>query len=547
MNGQPEESLDQARRLMEQAEARMQQALERLREAEEKNQQAEERLREADARMELAEERLREADEKSQLAQEMLESARERYSGFVQGAEKLSDEQTQRLAYEDPLTGLPNLNILRQYLDFTLKQVVRYQRSAALLAVNLDGFRTINDAMGFKAGDELLVQVGARLQDMFRGSDVVARRHEDRFLILLSELGAEGDQDLPREQVVERLTQRVQMIAGRVHGLLSEPFAIQSQPVHVAASIGISLCPGDAEASDEMMEHAEAAVQFAKRKGRGQIQLYDAELRERLWRRLTLENELQSALRHGQFVLFYQPVVELSTRNVVGVEALLRWNHPQMGQISPLEFLPVAEETGLIVPVGEWVLETACTQAKHWQAEGLELFLNVNLSSRQLLHAGMADHFLQAVRSCGLEGYDVVVDVTEDAYMAHDPRIGSALARLGEGGVQVAIDDYGSGVSSLKTIRLARTRILKLDQSFVSGIPDNQQYLSICVAAIRLAAGLNMRSLAEGIENEKQYKYLHANECDLGQGYYFSKPVLPEGIPGLVRNGTPGREIVGSQ
>ncbi len=510
--------------------------------------QAQQLMAQAEAKMKAAEEKMAQAEAKLQEADEIYREAlgllRDRYHKFI--GKQLDKEEPPSLSHYDGLTKLPTPYSLRQYLEFTIKYITRHKRSAALLAIHLEGIKTINEAIGFRAGDELLIKVAQRLQKTFRQSDIIARSREDRFLVLLSDLSVEGDEHLKKDELHDLLITRAESAAARVHNILDQPFTLQGQQIHIAANIGISLSPGDAETATDMMEHAEVAASYAREGGRGSTRFYDDEIRLELRHRLNLENDLQIALRQNQFYLLYQPVVELESRNIHGVEALLRWNHPTMGDISPKEFLEIAEESGLIVPIGEWVLERTCKQLKQWQEQGLDLFMNLNLSSRELLHPDIAQRILSTLSHCGLDGYDLVVDVNESAYLNQDPRIHKTLERLGKGGVQIAIDDYGSGVSSLKTIRLSKTRILKLDSTFVAGIPDNRHYLSICVAAIRLASSLNMRSLAEGIETKKQYNYLYSNECYFGQGYYFSKPVTADEIPQLVKYGTPGKEIIGT-
>lgn len=457
------------------------------------------------------------------------------------------DRETHKLAFEDSLTGLPNLNILRQYVEMNIKQVFRYHRAAALLVIDLDRFRVINDALGFSAGDELLRQVADRLKATVRDSDVLGRKGEDEFLILLTQLDEESgpDPSLPDRQR-QQLGERARFVAQRVAEVLSPPFEVQGQRVHVFASVGVSLCPGDAETAQDLFEHADVALSYAKEQGRSRTQVFSPELQELRMQRLVLENQVRIAHAEGQFLLHYQPIVELSTRNVVGLEALLRWNHPQIGLLHPRDFLSVLEDTGLIVPLGDWVLRQTTRQLGEWTAQGLDLFVTINLSPRQLLQADLIPTLLAVLGEQKMEPRQLVVEIAEGTATTMDPeRMTRVLNDLGEAGVRVAIDDFGTGLTSMKTLRLEHTRLLKMDRTFVGGIPGERASMSVCLATIRLAATLNMKSLAEGVETERQCNYLTKNECDYGQGFFFSQPLPAEEIPALIRQGKPGAEIIG--
>ncbi len=499
---------------------------ERLARAIELEKQARETLALAQEKELQAERILKQAEEKLRQAEDWMRR------GPLEGP---SDEELTRLAFEDHLTGLPNHNTMLRQVDFNVKQVVRYGRSTALLAIDVDRFRLLNETMGFAAGDALLIQLAERLRREMRDSDLLARRCEDEFLLLLSHLGESGEKNTHYDEVATKARQ----VADRLVESLQCPFSIKGHPLHISISIGISTAPGDATTSEELMEHADAALYSAKEMGGGRVEVYNRELQDRLTRRLTLENQLASGLRSKEFRLHYQPIYLLESREPVGVEALLRWENPLRGMVAPGEFLQVTEETGLIVPLGRWVLARACRQLAEWKQMGFELYVNVNLTARQLLTADLCQEILATLDRENLSGPDLVLDVTEKTF-AMDDRIRSVLEELGKHGIRVAIDDFGTGSTNLPKMRLGRTRILKLDSGFVAGIPGQRQSLSVCVAAIQLASSLNMESLAEGIETEQQFRYLCNNGCRLGQGHYLCPPLEASELPRALTQ-RPGR------
>ncbi len=431
-------------------------------------------------------------------------------------------EALQYEATHDHLTGLLNRRALLRALE------QGFSGPNALLGGDLKGFGFINRTIGYHHGDELLKEVARRIQGAAPEGSLVARKGEDQFMVWLTNLGESG-------------TGLVKQVASRWVEALEQPYEVQDQKVHLDCNVGVSLAPEDAATPQELVEHVEAAIIQAKAQGPGAIAFYDAELHRELRARMSLERQIRAALRAQEFSLVYQPIIHLDSAEVMGVEALLRWNHPERGLLKPADFLDIAEESGLIVGLGRWVVEQACRQLEKWKADGLELFVNVNLSTRELMASEQADYCLKAMADHGLEEDDLVVDVTEQTYMNEQLR--SVLDALGRGGVGIALDDFGTGLTNLENLRSAKSQFLKLAPGLVAGIPEDRRLMSVCVGAIRLAAGLHLRSLAEGVETREQRDYLLKNECHLAQGHFFSPPVPAEQIPALVRRGTPHGEI----
>ncbi len=474
--------------------------------------------------------KVREAETRANQAEVALAKAASRLKEYEQRANE-SDRETQRLAFQDTLTGLPNLNLMRQYLDFTVKQVGRYGRASALLVVDLDRFKLINDAMGFKAGDELLMRVSERLQAAIRESDALGRRGEDEFLILLSELHI-GDEQLPEAKRREVIEQNIAIVVRRVTEGLARPFVIQGQKFYIRASIGVSVCPQDAESAQQMLEHADSAMYHAKETGRGKCVFYNTDLHRLQERRLTLDNQLRVAMEKGEFELYYQPIVEVSKNRatMVGVEALLRWNHRLEGLLYPDYFLPTAEESGLIVHLGKWVCKQACWQLSQWIQRGLRIFVSINVSTRQMLQADLAETFLSSVQDFALPPELLFVEIAEGVNAERADLVENVVSSLGSAGIRIAIDDFGLGYSSLSRFNLNHTKILKVDASIVGGCPKEKQSVNICTAAVSLAQSLGLRPLAEGVENNAQAKFLAKLGCQFMQGYFFQEPCKPEEI-----------------
>jgi diguanylate cyclase (GGDEF)-like protein len=478
-----------------------------------------------ETRLQEALQRARDAELKANQFEIKLQKAMGSLSEYEQRANE-SDRETQRLAFQDGLTGLPNLNLIRQYLEFTVKQVQRYNRASALLVVDLDRFKLINDAMGFKAGDELLGKVAERLQTAIRESDALGRKGEDEFLILLSEL-ITGDDDTPTEQKTNMIRKNIAIVVNRISECLSRPFNIQGQKFYVRASIGVSICPNDADSAQSMLEHADSAMYHAKETGRGRCVFYNNELHKRQERRLAMDSQLRLAMEKGEFVLQYQPIIEVikGKGTIVGVEALLRWNHRVDGLLEPASFLGIAEETGLIVQLGQWVCRQSCWQLRQWLSQGHQMFVSFNVSTRQMLQADLAEMILGSVEEFGLQPGLVFVEVAEGGNVEEVDLTERVVASLGRSGIRVAIDDFGVGYSSISRMELDHIQFLKIDPSLVGSVQQDKAKTNICEAAVRLAQSLEIIPVAEGVETIQQAKFLTKAGCKYMQGYYFERPV----------------------
>ncbi|MBN9417032.1 hypothetical protein ABS71_04650 [bacterium SCN 62-11] len=437
-----------------------------------------------------------------------------------------TNRETEQLAFEDSLTKLPNLNLLRRYLDFSLKQVDRYQRKCALVHVDLDRFTALNEALGPDAGDEVLRQVGERLQKVVRTSDVLCRKGEDDFLILLSEVAGEAD-----------APQSISIVLKRIQEMLTPPMMAGGQPVLVTASIGVSQFPSDAEDGDKMMTHAYEAMRRAKELGRNQVQFYTDELQKRHEARVTLEAELRKGVEARQFQLLYQPIVHLATGAIKGVESLLRWAHPSYGVLTPDYFLEVADETGVMVPLGRWVILQAAQQLYEWSRQGLDLFVTVNLSTRQFLQADLVDTIRRALESTGAPAHNFVVEVPESVQMLDIQRVQGILLALRQAGVRVALDRFGSGFSSLERIHSELTTLIKVDRKFLFHSASNAAALNVTAAAMALARVLRVRPVAVGVENAAQLSLCRQLECEYVQGNLVYIPTDAAQISELARAG----------
>ena len=420
---------------------------------------------------------------------------------------KDAEERLNHLANHDPLTGLPNRNLLHDRLAHAIAR--RREGMAAVLFLDLDRFKLINDSYGHDVGDELLKAVAARLSACLRGEDTVARLGGDEFVVLL--------EDLPGIDAAAS-------IAGKIAARLAEPLSVGGRELPLAASIGIALYPRDGRVPQDLLKNADTAMYRAKEAGRGGFCFFAGEMNMHALRRLTLENELRRALDGGELEVFYQPQVAMASGRLLGAEALVRWRHPLKGLVAPADFIPVAEETGLIVALGEQVLRAACRQIADWQRRGLTpLTVAVNLSPRQFRQADLVATIAGILAETGADPARLELEITESAAMQNADEAVAALRRLRAMGVGLAIDDFGTGYSSLSYLKRFPIDKLKIDRSFVQGVPDDGDDTAIVQAIAAMAGSLKLKLLAEGVESEAQRAFLESLGCAEAQGWLFGR------------------------
>jgi diguanylate cyclase (GGDEF)-like protein/PAS domain S-box-containing protein len=447
---------------------------------------------------------------------------------FVQGVmtdvtdQKKAQEQIAFLAYHDKLTGLPNRAMFEELLDLALARGRRHELSIAVISVDLDDFKLVNESLGHEAGDELLRQIGSRLREATRETDLVARQGGDEFLLLLADLERGSDPGLPDGAGGAVLA--AESVATRILESLRPPFELLGTEFYVSASIGISMFPDDAGDAAALLRNADAAMYESKETGPGGFVLF-AERSEDALEKLSFTTRLRRAVEKQHWTLHYQPIVDLLGGSMVGVEALLRWQDPNGGLIPPGEFIPLAEEMGLIQVIGDWVVEELARQDRAWRAEGLELEISFNLSPRQLRQPDVAERILSRLADHAVDPSRVIVEITESAAMTDPDRTQRALGRLHSRGLRIAIDDFGTGYSSLARLKDLAVDILKIDRQFVRDVSTDREAGSMVQAIIQLSEGLGMTSFAEGIETEDEWRFLAEHGCPLGQGFLFSRPV----------------------
>jgi diguanylate cyclase (GGDEF)-like protein/PAS domain S-box-containing protein len=422
-----------------------------------------------------------------------------------------AEKRVEFLAYHDALTGLPNRLLMQDRCEQAIAQAGRTGTKVALLFLDLDNFKTINDSLGHEAGDALLKEVARRLQTCVRDTDTISRQGGDEFLIALRDL---PDVDTAAN-IVAKLIERIQ-----------EPLHLDSQEVSTSVSVGIALFPEDGHDFETLRRKADLAMYRAKEAGRNTCRFFDETMNVEAAEHLLLRNGLYHALERGELTLHYQPQVDLGTRAIVGVEALLRWRHPELGMVSPARFIPVAEESGLIVPIGEWVLHEACRQSVAWQQAGLPaLVVAVNLSALQFKRGDVEQAVQRALDASGLAPQLLELELTESILIQNVEGVLASVKRLKQIGVQIAIDDFGTGYSSLSYLKRLDIDKLKIDQSFVRDLAVDPDDAAIVKAIIQLAHSLNLRTVAEGVETEQIREELSAFQCDEAQGYLFSRPL----------------------
>ncbi len=431
------------------------------------------------------------------------------------------------LAYHDSLTGLRNRRGLWQSLAFTLSQAKRHQWSAAVLFMDLDRFKLVNDTMGHEAGDELLKQVATRIRGATRASDLAARQGGDEFIVLLT--GHKQDSSGDGEQISE-MSRQAAHVAQKIIDAMAQHFVVHGREICLTASVGISLFPDDANDAETLLRHADSAMYWAREKSRGSYGFYSRELSERQTRRIDVERRLRAALDREDFRLDYQPIVDVMSGNTVGAEALLRWQTDDGIAIGPEEFIPIAEDAGLMCPLGLWVLAQACRQLRRWRIRKSGFFIAVNLSPLQLWHGGGMPRFLETVESQGVSPTDVQLELTEQTVASESERMEKALFTLHEQGFKLALDDFASGYSSIGRLKHLPVGTLKIDSRFIQDIPESEENALVTGAITELARKLGKRSHAKGIENFDQLNFLRSIDCQLGQGYYFSRGLSADGI-----------------
>ncbi len=431
------------------------------------------------------------------------------------------EELLEYQANHDALTGLPNRNLLADRITQSLANAHRYDMPVAVLFIDLDNFKFVNDSLGHALGDRMLIIQADRLHKSIRSGDTVARYGGDEFVVVVSNLEKIEDAAL---------------VAQHIQELVSRPFTIDGHEFGITCSIGISLYPKDGHDVDSLLKNADAAMYRAKEQSRNSFQFYTSEMNDRVVERMVIERHLRHALELGQLEMHYQPQVELTNGRIIGVEALLRWHSPNLGTVSPSRFIPLAEETGLIVPIGEWVLKTCCEQNKAWQDAGLTpLTISVNISARQLQKKDLSGDIAAILRESGLKPRFLELEIVESMVMKDVESAMVIMTELKSLGIQLAMDDFGTGYSSLSYLKRFPFDRLKIDLSFVRDILSDPESASIARTIIAMAHNLNLRAIAEGVETKEQLEYLRLHGCDEIQGYYVSRPVNAQEFEALLR------------
>jgi diguanylate cyclase (GGDEF)-like protein len=436
---------------------------------------------------------------------------------------KQAEEAVQFVATHDALTGLPNRVLFNQSLDRALAVAMRHNRRLAVLFIDLDRFKLINDTLGHDAGDRLLIEIARRLTGGLRASDTVARLGGDEFVVLIEEVTDPA-------AIID--------IAQKLIQALAEPLTLSGHEYRMTASVGISSFPDDAQDIQGLLKNADIAMYRAKEQGRNNFQFYSARMNVHSVERLSMESGLRRALERDELVLHYQPKLDLRSGKVTGVEALVRWQHPEHGLVPPVKFIAVAEESGLIVPIGQWVLQTACRAHRAWSQAGLpHVRMAVNLSARQLLHADLVKEVDRVLERTGCEPGCLELEITESMVMQNPGRAVELIRELKALGIAISIDDFGTGYSSLAYLKRFPIDSLKIDRSFINDLPRDPGNMAITRAVIGMAHSLKLTVIAEGVETREQLEFLRGHECDEMQGYFFSKPVPEAQLAELLARG----------
>jgi diguanylate cyclase (GGDEF)-like protein/PAS domain S-box-containing protein len=446
---------------------------------------------------------------------------------------KLAEEQVAFLAYHDKLTGLPNRALFEEMLEAAISRARRHDLGVGVIYLDLDNFKLVNDSLGHHAGDDLLKQLAERLRGCTRETDLVARQGGDEFLLLLADL----ERGIGPVAGTEAGLLVAESVATRVHEALQEPFDLGGVEFFTSASLGVSLFPQDATDAISLLKNADTAMYQSKKTEPGGYIVYASGADEAI-ERLSLTTRLRRAVEQKHWVLHWQPIVELDQGTVTGLEALIRWREPNGGIVPPGEFIPIAEELGLIEAIGDWVIEELAQQRKVWEAQGIDVRLGFNLSPRQLWSGRLPEKLMAKLTAADVDPHDIVVEITESTAMADPDRTQRVLADLHAWGLSLAIDDFGTGYSSLARLKHLPVDILKIDRSFIHAVDRDEDSGRMVEAMIQLAHGLGMVPLAEGIETDGELAFLRAAGCARGQGFLFSRPVPAEQIPALLGRAT---------
>jgi diguanylate cyclase (GGDEF)-like protein/PAS domain S-box-containing protein len=434
---------------------------------------------------------------------------------------KIAEETINFQAYHDLLTKLPNRALLRDRLNLAINQAKREDEKLAVMFLDLDRFKNINDSLGHLIGDELLQQVSIRLKECIRAGDTLARFGGDEFTLMLPKLKDAYDDS--------------RKLAEKITATLKQPFYVDGHQLYVSASIGIALYPQDGTNMDNLIKHADVAMYHVKGLGKNGYQFYSTEMNAPYIKKLSLDTGIHKALENNEFGLVYQPQINIRTGEIVGVETLLRWNHPEHGTISPAEFIPFAEESGLIIDIGHWVLKTACAELSRWRIAGLpEIRMAINISARQLMEDNIVKDILDIVKDYDIPGHCLELEITENAIMDDMDSVIRKLQELSSHGINIAIDDFGTGYSSLSYLHKLPIQTLKIDRTFLKESRINKGDNTIINTIVAMAKGLNLNVIAEGVETQTQLDYLRDIECTEAQGYLFGKPLPSDVISQLL-------------
>lgn len=444
--------------------------------------------------------------------------------------QKKAEERLRHMAYHDPLTGLANRNKLEQFINQILAQSRRHQESFALLFIDLDRFKNINDTIGHEAGDLLLQIIADRLKGAIRNTDLVARLGGDEFVIVVTDV---------------HKSESVAVIAHKILESVMQAVVVKGQELYITTSIGISLYPFDGQNMQTLMKNADLALYRAKEHGKNNYQFYTMEMTSNAQERMSLQNALAHALMKDEFLLNYQPMMELKSRKITSVEAFLRWKNKEFGLITPDEIIELAEETGLIIPVSEWILRTACKDLKRWHQLGFtSLTVSVNCSARQFKQANLTNEILHILTETGVSPQSLELEVTEKIIMSDPENILRSLYALKDLGVKIAIDDFGTGYWSLNNLRRLSVDKIKIDKIFIKQMINDETSSDIVSAIIAMVTKLGIKSVAEGVETRDQYEFLMHEGCSEIQGYYLTQPMPEESMALYLKHPVPDAEVV---